>query len=390
VNAGLPGSGASEMPAATLALLVEEVVERTVAVASLPAPTGEEERRAELVAGWWREDGFEVERDAAGNCWAVARPGAGPALVLAAHLDTVFPRQVEHRVERRPGLLAGPSVGDDSVALAALGAVGRLLGSAGSLPVLLLATVGEEGTGNLAGARHALAEPPCEIAAFVAVEGNYLGRIATVGVGSRRLQVAVSGPGGHAWEQSQAPSALHEAARLVHELSGLPTEAGVTSCNIGRFAGGEAINARSRLASFDLDVRGADEPALSGLWRAVEEVLGGPLAPGLSLETVDLGRRPAGRLDPAHPLLAAAHAALAAHGIAGRETAASTDANAAHAAGVPALALGVTRGSGEHTPEEWIETGPIGEGLLVLVDTVLRYEAARATAGEEVSGALGS
>ncbi len=54
--------------------LTAEVIERTVEVASVPAPTGDEHRRAQMVAGWWRGDGFDpVWTDEAGNGWARAR-----------------------------------------------------------------------------------------------------------------------------------------------------------------------------------------------------------------------------------------------------------------------------------------------------------------------------
>jgi len=51
----------------------------------------------------------------------------------------------------------------------------------------------------------------------------------------------------------------------------------------------------------------------------------------------------------------------------------STDANAAHARGIPAIAVGVTKGSGEHTPHEWIETGPIEIGVQTLARTIERF-----------------
>jgi acetylornithine deacetylase/succinyl-diaminopimelate desuccinylase-like protein len=56
-----------------------------------------------------------------------------------------------------------------------------------------------------------------------------------------------------------------------------------------------------------------------------------------------------------------------------RLSAASTDANAAYAAGIPAIALGVTRGAGEHTPGEWIETAPIGRGVAALAETIMLF-----------------
>ena len=85
-----------------------------------------------------------------------------------------------------------------------------------------------------------------------------------------------------------------------------------------------------------------------------------------------------------------ARAALDGRSIAWREVATSTDANAAHAVGLPALALGVTTGSDEHTPNEWIDIAPIADGIAVLADTVARYEKAvdlARTAGGGTSGA---
>ena len=94
----------------------------------------------------------------------------------------------------------------------------------------------------------------------------------------------------------------------------------------------------------------------------------------LRVERTVLGDRPAGRLDPSHPLVRAAGDALREAGIEVRPVATSTDANAAHARGIPAIAIGVTTGSGEHTPQEWIDTAPIGSGVRALARTVARFE----------------
>ena len=72
-------------------------------------------------------------------------------------------------------------MGDDSVALAALSAVGTLLAPRRGRPVWLVATVGEEGLGNLRGIVGALEGFVAPIDAVLAVEGNYLGRVSTVG-----------------------------------------------------------------------------------------------------------------------------------------------------------------------------------------------------------------
>jgi acetylornithine deacetylase/succinyl-diaminopimelate desuccinylase-like protein len=70
----------------------------------------------------------------------------------------------------------------------------------------------------------------------------------------------------------------------------------------------------------------------------------------------------------------AAAGALRAAGQQAVFTGASTDANAAHAAGIPAAAIGVTTGGGEHTPGEWIETSQLGTGLRCAAATITGWE----------------
>lgn len=355
--------------------LTETVVRRTIEVAETPAPTGAEHRRAALVRGWWERDGFaDVRTESAGNVWARGRAGhggEGRIVVLCAHLDTVFGPDVSHATRLDGDALIGPSVGDDSVGLASIGAAASLL-SSGRAPVWLLATVGEEGFGNLRGVNAALDDPPAEIAAFIAVEGNYLGRVSTTGVGSARRRVTVRGPGGHAWEDAHVPSATNAIATIAAAIAALPAPT-ATSVNIGRLGGGEGINVRAREAWLELDLRADDPAALAALAAEVDRTLT-RVDPPLVVEQEPLGERPAGRLGPAHPLALAAVDALAEIGIEAEAPGTSTDANAAHARGIPAIAIGVTTGSGEHTARERIDIGPIEDGVRALARTVERFE----------------
>lgn len=350
---------------------IDTVIQRTIDLAHMPAPTGAEQARATVVRNWWIEDGHrDVRDDEVGNVWACARDGNGPAVVLCAHLDTVFASDIDHDVQRDGDRLHGPSVGDDSVGLAALSAAASGIGS-GSVPVWLLATVGEEGLGNLRGVTAALDARGADVGAFIAVEGNYLGRVSTVGVGSIRRRVHVRGPGGHAWEAADAPSAVHAAAGAIARIGALPRTIG-TSVNVGRVGGGEGINMRAREAWFELDLRADDPGALAALGATMDGILTGIEAP-LAVEQVDLGSRPAGSVDPGHALVVAANAALEDAGVAITHPSTSTDANAAHARGIAAIAVGVTTGSGEHTPQEWIDLAPLEQGIRVLTATVDRY-----------------
>jgi tripeptide aminopeptidase len=349
--------------------LAANVLQRTVELAQIPAPPGAEQHRAALVTDWWEADGWTSHTDAAGNVWAQTADGQAGGVLVCAHLDTVFSGDVPHMITAKPGRLCGPSVGDDSVGVASLPAVARLLQAGRSCrPVWLVATVGEEGTGNLAGIRHALANAPGPVAAVIAVEGNYLGRVVNTGVGSVRLRVRYCGPGGHAWERSAAPSAVHAAVEAAAQITGLSATTARYSVNVGTIGGGEAINARARSAWFEVDLRADSAAPLSDLETRARAAISA--APGLTVAIDELGRRPAGGVPESSHVVRAAVAALQRVGVQVELGAASTDANAAFALGIPAVAIGVTRGHGEHTPSEWIETAPLADGLAVLADTI--------------------
>ncbi len=377
--------------------LAREVLDRTIALCGIPAPTRHEQQRAEVVRDWWSADGLDaVAVDAAGNVRARLRPGdpGRPAILLCAHLDTVFGPEITHAVVRHGGRLSGPGVGDNTVAVCALGALDALLPGDLRYPVWIVATTGEEGLGNLAGVRALLDDPPGPVRALIALEGNYLGRVNVTGVGSTRWRVTVSGPGGHAWEEAGQPSAVHEAARLITALASLahpdpahpgpahpgPARPGPgqpsnskTTVNVGLIEGGESVNSRAQRAEFLIDLRSGDPAALDALRAAARAVLDDPAMP-LAVSVHTIGERPAGQLNPDHPLATLAARVLREAGITPRLTAASTDANAAYPRGIPALTLGITTGEGTHTEHEWIDAGPVAAGLAALAATVARLD----------------
>ena len=157
-------------------------------------------------------------------------PGRQPSragtsrLVVAAHIDTVFPIGTPLEVKRSADRLSGPGVGDNSVAVAAAIKLADLLRIAGEVPavdVLLTGNVGEEGLGNLRGIREVLASRS-DIGAVVALEGHNLGRVTHVAVGSRRFRITVKGPGGHSWGDFGRPNAIHGLSKLIAELDAIP------------------------------------------------------------------------------------------------------------------------------------------------------------------------
>jgi tripeptide aminopeptidase len=345
----------------------ERLRRHLVTITETAAPTFAEGERADVVATAWRDAGLAVTVDEVGNVVADVPGGEGPRVVLAAHLDTVFAREVDVRVRREaPDRWAAPGVGDNSASLAVLTVLAEELG-AGRLQrwprLTLAATVGEEGLGDLRGAKALVASRRDAMDLFVAVDGH-LGTVVHEGVGSRRFEMAFRGPGGHSWGDHGTPSAIHAAADAVSTVTRMvvPREPR-SSLNVGLISGGSAVNAIAAEASFTIDIRSVDEATLSRIAdEVVERTRSVARRCGVALEVRPVGSRPAAS-GGNEALVVAAGAALRAVGLDATLSVSSTDANAAMAAGVPAVCFGVYRGGDAHRVSEWIDPGSLELGL---------------------------
>jgi acetylornithine deacetylase/succinyl-diaminopimelate desuccinylase-like protein len=155
---------------------------------------------------------------------------------------------------------------------------------------------------------------------------------------------------------------------LVDALSGALAEAHAAGVvlNVGVIRGGTAINTIANEAVAELDLRAEDDGALNATAARVREVVGWT-PDGLEATVEALGRRPAGRIAPGDPLLEAARRARERARLSpADEGASSTDANAAHGRGIPAITIGVTTGGNAHRLDEYIDLAPIPRGLAAL------------------------
>ncbi|MCX7600498.1 MAG: M20/M25/M40 family metallo-hydrolase [Meiothermus sp.] len=315
------------------------------------AEIGGDQARGAWVARRLRAQGLEPQTDEQGNVWA----GQGSTLVVA-HLDTVLTPTTLRREQNR---WYGPAVGDNSSGVAVLMALADELVALGCTVAF---SVGEEGLGNLRGARQLVKHRRPQ--QMIAVDG-YLPGVVSRSAGSYRMRARLSGPGGHAWGDREAPSPVPALGQALAQMYALerPSQ---TSLNVGRLWGGEAINAIPQEVGFELDLRALDAAVLTQKSAQVKEILMEAARRfNVRLELEVLGERPAGSTaTPA--MLEAARNALAEVGLEAQFTAGSTDASAGVEAGIPAITLSVYRGGGAHTPEEWVEPESLRLGVRAL------------------------
>ena len=352
-----------------------DVLELTALISAVPSPTGEETAKSLLVERLFATAGLTTERDAIGDVVGVI-PGRPPSragssrLVVAAHIDTVFPIGTPLEVRRSAERLSGPGVGDNSIAVAAAIKLADLLRIAGEVPavdVLLTGNVGEEGLGNLRGIREVLAARS-DIGAVVALEGHNLGRVTHVAVGSRRFRITVKGPGGHSWGDFGRPNAIHGLSKLVAELDAIPLpRSPKTTLNVGMISGGVSVNTLAPEASCLLDLRSIDESALRRLSDRVTRLVDrSNRGDAVIYKAESIGERPAGVVAADSPIVQIAASTLTALGLEPSFDASSTDANVPIAAGIPAVCIGLTTGGNVHRTDEFIDLEPVSKGVTQL------------------------
>ncbi|MBI4428624.1 MAG: M20/M25/M40 family metallo-hydrolase [Ignavibacteriales bacterium] len=337
-------------------------------ICEIPAPPFKEDKRTAYFKKRFHELGLKnVHIDKVGNVIG-ERTGTSqkPTLVLSAHLDTVFPEGTDVKVIRTDTTLKAPGIGDDSRGLAAMLAVVHALNEAkirteGTL--VFVATVGEEGLGDLRGVRHLFEyELKDRITHFVSIDGsgnNYTDSA----VGSNRYRVTFKGPGGHSYGAFGLSNPIHALGRAVEKISRLKVPAQPkTTFNVGRIEGGTSVNSIAHSAWFEMDMRSESAEELAKLDSSFKYLVQHALAEEnefwtsprkLAVDVNLIGQRPTGTLGADNPMLKAVLAADSILGIKSESRAGSTDSNVPISLGIPAITIpGGGRGEGAHSLNE--------------------------------------
>lgn len=354
-------------------------VQQQVALCEIPAPPYKEQRRAAAYRALLTAQGLtKVRIDAEGNVLG-ERPGtgSGPTVVLAGHLDTVFPEGTNVKTRREGGRIYGPGIADDCRGLAVVAAVARAFNLAGvKLPgtVIFVGNVGEEGAGNLRGTRHLYAkELAGRIDYFISVDGAGTGTTSRA-VGSHRYRVTYSGPGGHSYGDFGMPNPVHALGRAIAGIGDLqvPTQPR-TTFNVGVITGGTSVNSIAMTAAFDVDMRSPSAESLNDVDGKLQRIVrdaaaaenarwpAADSAKRVHLKVDTIGIRAAGSQPDDAPIVRAAVESAKSLGFTTRVGASSTDANVPIGLGKPGITIdGGGRGDGSHSLDEWYEDGEKG------------------------------
>jgi acetylornithine deacetylase/succinyl-diaminopimelate desuccinylase-like protein len=192
-------------------------------------------------------------------------------------------------------------------------------------------------------------------------------------VGVRRYRVSARTAGGHSWSDYGQPSAVHELARLVTQITALPVPTHPrTTLNVGLISGGTGVNVLASEATLELDLRSESVDTLNELIGQVEQKITSANRDGVTIAMETIGQRPAGEIALNHPLVKLAGECISEKGLNPVFTSGSTDANVPLSLDYPAVVLGITTGGSAHTVHEYIDVAPVKSGMEQLTEFVSR------------------
>jgi acetylornithine deacetylase/succinyl-diaminopimelate desuccinylase-like protein len=365
-----------------------------IRLTEIPAPSFQESARAAAVKSLFEQAGLQVEIDRTGNVVATL-PGANSAagadrrdtVILSAHLDTVFPAGTDVQVQHEASRWTAPGISDNGTGLAALLAIARALHAAQIKPqltILFVANVGEEGEGNLRGMRAMIDAYGPRLKAVIALDGSSIDHVTTKALASRRVEVVITGPGGHSWSDFGLPNPINALVRASVRFINTKVPASPrTTFNLGQISGGTSVNSIPHEASLKVDIRSESDDELARLESALRECIAAGVRDEMESSRdrsrgklefkVDLlGSRPGGELRSDSPLLGALRAADDFVGNQSRAERSSTDANIPLSLGIDAISIGAGgNGGGAHSLQEWYDPAGREMGLQRALLTLL-------------------
>lgn len=367
----------------------EILLANVVMAAEIPSPTGGERGLSRFLSDRFTECRLnDIAEDQAGNMAAVL-PGRNPHrnLLLAAHIDKVWPETEDHTVSVGVGTMSGRAIADNSLGVAVLATLPLLLEALDlsfDANLILLGTSRSFGRGDLGGIRFFLENTDREIDGALCVEGVNLGRLSYSSLGMARGEIRVEESGGEQsvdLATSGVISTLHALIGNILEMNrSYYPEARILLGSVEAVSG---FNVPPKSGLLQFEIRGTEEAQVATIENTVVSLAS---ALGRESEEVDVSvevfaRRKPGDLGVSHPLVQEARSVMRELGVEAKVEPSISELAALLQAGIPSLTLGVTKGENRHTSRESIEVDSIFDGLAQLV-AVLEFMDKEGSEGE--------
>lgn len=361
----------------------QEAFDLLVELARIPAPSGQEEKRAAFCLEWLRRQGAEdaYVDEALNVICPISCDENRDLVVYMAHSDVVFPDTEPLPLKIEDGKIFCPGIGDDSANVAALLMTAKYILETGIRPrgcgLLLVVNSCEEGLGNLKGSRKIMETFGSRIREFISLDGQQLAGV-NCAVGSKRYRIEIDTEGGHSYGAFGNRNAIAYLASLIDSLYTVKVpEIGKTTYNVGTVSGGTSVNTIAQHAEMLYEFRSDERDALVIMEQHLEAAVNYYRTKGVKVTVNLVGDRPCGAPIDENRMRKlmdrASEAAMRRYGHPLSYGPGSTDCNVPLSMGVPAICVGCYVGKGAHTREEHVEISSLYSGIQFAFDLILSH-----------------
>lgn len=359
----------------------EVVLANLVMLGEIPSPTFQEADRIQFLVNRFSECGLaSISTDEAGNGLAVHPGTKGDRnIVLVAHVDTVFPRTIDHSMSVEKDYVTGPGVADNSLGVAVLASLPTILEHLRinlNANLILMGATRSLGRGNLNGLRFFLSNSEMPVHCGVCIEGMKLGRLSFNSIGMIRGEIQCEVPEDYDWTGIAASGAISIINETINQISGIPLpKKPYSTIILGSVEGGTSFNTVATEACLRFEVRSESAEIVAQIDELLNDIVAEMKYRSKAKVTLEtLAKRHPGGIGFRHPLVRNVRTIMQALEIEPHVSPSLSELSAFIDQNIPAVTIGVTDGERHNQEDEAIKIEPIYKGLAQLIGSLMAID----------------
>jgi tripeptide aminopeptidase len=293
-------------------------------------------------------------------------------ILVVAHLDTIFPSNVDHTITVQPDKVIGPGVGDNGLGLATLATLPMILEKLDikfESNLILMGSSRSLGHGDIEGLRFFLDNFKKPITAGICIEGVKLGRLSYSSIGMLRGELKYQVPEEYDWTRFSSVGAIVNMNELINKILEIPLpRKPKTSIMLGSIRGGTSYNTIPTKASLKFEIRSESDEMVEDIAICIRSLAEEMTSmTGAMVEFVEMARRKPGGTQFSHSLNKTSRAILEHLGVTPRLSPSTSELSAFIDKNIPAVTIGLTNGERLGELDEMIQIEPMKKGIAQLI-----------------------
>lgn len=353
----------------------ETLLANLVMLGEIPAPTFNEEDRIEFLINRFKEANISKHSiDEAGNGIGVIEGEKERNILVVAHADTVFGKDVDHTINVDTKQVSGAGIADNSVGLATLASLPLLLDKFDITlehNLILVGATQSLGRGDLGGLRFFLSNFDKPTIGGLGLEGVELGRLSHTSIGMRRGVINCRIPEQYDWSRFGEASAILTINEIINQINEIRLpQRPRTSIILGSIEGGSSFTT-ARKAKLQFEVRSESSEMVEDIEQKIWEIVTSiSTRSGDSIELDIFAHREPGGIPYSHPFAQSTRKIMEKLNIEVRPGPSTSELSIFIDQEIPAITLGITTGHNVRERSEAIDIEPMYKGVAQVLGTL--------------------